>query len=121
MPSFDVKDLHTVDTGVKEHLFPWLRGNNEEWDWIIAHFLGVDHCGHTYSPQHPAMSQKLTEVGVGTTLGCDADDDGIQMDDVINRVVQSLPDDSLLLVFGDHGMTVTVFALRITCLLTSTG
>ena len=45
-PSFDVWDLHTVDNGVIEHLFPALNYSN--WDILIAHFLGVDHVGHRY-------------------------------------------------------------------------
>lgn len=33
-----------------------------EWDVLIAHFLGVDHVGHTYGPSHPAMASKLTQM-----------------------------------------------------------
>jgi phosphatidylinositol glycan class O len=33
-----------------------------DWDVIIAHFLGVDHCGHRYGPYHPAMAEKLTQM-----------------------------------------------------------
>jgi len=36
--SFNVKDLHTVDNGVEEHLFPEMM--KDDWDIIIAHFLG---------------------------------------------------------------------------------
>lgn len=43
-PSFDVKDLHLVDNGVIKHLFPELAEN--DWQILIGHFLGVDHCGH---------------------------------------------------------------------------
>jgi len=43
-PSFDVKDLHLVDNGIIEHLVPELQKSN--WKVLIAHFLGVDHCGH---------------------------------------------------------------------------
>jgi phosphatidylinositol glycan class O len=45
-PSFNVKDLHTVDNGILEHLVPEIK--KEDWDIIIAHFLGVDHVGHRY-------------------------------------------------------------------------
>jgi phosphatidylinositol glycan class O len=38
-PSFNVKDLDTVDNGVIEHLLPSLHKN--DWDVLIAHFLGV--------------------------------------------------------------------------------
>ena len=59
-PSFNVKDLHTVDNGVMAHLIPEIQ--RTDWDVIIAHFLGVDHCGHRYGPYHPAMAEKLTQM-----------------------------------------------------------
>jgi len=46
-----VKDLHTVDNGILNNIFNELQEN--DWDILIAHFLGVDHCGHRYSPNHP--------------------------------------------------------------------
>ncbi|XP_028411816.1 GPI ethanolamine phosphate transferase 3-like [Dendronephthya gigantea] len=85
-PSFNVKDLHTVDNGVISHLIPEIR--KPDWDVIIAHFLGVDHCGHRYGPYHPAMAEKLT-----------------QMDQVLSSVVNELDNETILMVFGDHGMT----------------
>ncbi|XP_067933838.1 GPI ethanolamine phosphate transferase 3-like [Watersipora subatra] len=87
-PSFNVFDLHTVDRGVKKHLLPEI--NAEDYSLLIGHFLGVDHCGHRYSPDHPAMANKLTE-----------------MDDVIRSVVENLDNDTILIVLGDHGMTKT--------------
>ncbi len=59
-PSFNVKDLHTVDNGVLSHLSPELQ--KDDWSLLIAHFLGVDHCGHRYGPDHPAMAEKLTQM-----------------------------------------------------------
>ena len=59
-PSFNVKDLHTVDNGVISHLIPEIR--KHDWNVIIAHFLGVDHCGHRYGPYHSAMAEKLTQM-----------------------------------------------------------
>lgn len=38
-PSFNVKDLNTVDNGCIEHLLPSLY--QQDWDVLIAHFLGV--------------------------------------------------------------------------------
>ncbi|EXC47606.1 hypothetical protein L484_001472 [Morus notabilis] len=38
-PSFNVKDLDTVDNGCIDHLIPSLY--QEDWDVLIAHFLGV--------------------------------------------------------------------------------
>ena len=59
-PSFNVKDLNTVDDGILENLYGEIR--SRDWDVIISHFLGVDHCGHTYGPNSPAMTSKLTQM-----------------------------------------------------------
>uniref|UniRef100_H9GHZ9 GPI ethanolamine phosphate transferase 3, catalytic subunit n=1 Tax=Anolis carolinensis TaxID=28377 RepID=H9GHZ9_ANOCA len=85
-PSFNVKDLHTVDDGILQHLYQTVDGG--EWDLLIAHFLGVDHCGHKHGPDHPEMAKKLS-----------------QMDEV--HCLTTLANDTLLLVAGDHGMTGT--------------
>ncbi|KAI0643370.1 hypothetical protein C8Q79DRAFT_978544 [Trametes meyenii] len=85
--SFNVEDLHTVDEGVIEHLFPFLRDKSASWDVLIGHFLGVDHVGHRLGPDHPTMKAKQQ-----------------QMDDVLRRVVDLLDDDTLLVLLGDHGM-----------------
>ncbi|KAJ9128051.1 hypothetical protein QFC24_000342 [Naganishia onofrii] len=86
--SFNVEDLHTVDTGVIEHLFPYLdHANSSRWDVLIGHFLGVDHVGHRVGPSSPIMTDKLA-----------------QMNDVLTRVVDKMDDDTLLVVLGDHGM-----------------
>lgn len=86
--SFNVWDLHTVDNGVTKHIMPLLaKEKRGEWDVIIAHYLGVDHAGHRYGPNHPAMAAKLE-----------------QMDMVLRDVVEALDDETLLVVMGDHGM-----------------
>lgn len=59
-PSFNVWDLDTVDIGVRETLFMELHNN--DWNLFIGHFLGVDHCGHRFGPDHMEMSRKLTEI-----------------------------------------------------------
>ncbi|KAF1970106.1 hypothetical protein BU23DRAFT_538382 [Bimuria novae-zelandiae CBS 107.79] len=86
--SFNVWDLHTVDNGVSEHVFPLMHAANaSKWDVVIAHYLGVDHAGHRYGPDHPAMAAKLR-----------------QMDAVIRDMIRQLDDSTLLVVMGDHGM-----------------
>lgn len=59
-PSFNVKDLHMVDDGILKSLYSEIR--RRDWDVVIAHFLGVDHCGHRYGPNHPAMADKLSQM-----------------------------------------------------------
>lgn len=85
--SFNVKDLDSVDNGVVKHLFPELK--QQDWGLLIAHFLGVDHVGHTHGPSSPHMTRKLDEMNA-----------------VLERLLEELPgDDTLLAVMGDHGMS----------------
>ncbi|KDR69565.1 hypothetical protein GALMADRAFT_77322 [Galerina marginata CBS 339.88] len=84
---FNADDLHTVDNGVIEHLFPLLSDPSHPFDLLIGHFLGVDHAGHRVGSDHPRMKAKLEE-----------------MNEVLTRIVQRLEEDTLLVVLGDHGM-----------------
>lgn len=95
-PSFNVKDLHTVDNGCITNLLPTLYEN--DWDVLIAHFLGVDHAGHIFGVDSDPMIEKLE-----------------QYNEVIKKVVATLESQSgpgglhentLLLVMGDHGQTL---------------
>ncbi|KAJ4833712.1 hypothetical protein Tsubulata_038620 [Turnera subulata] len=95
-PSFNVKDLHTVDNGCIEHLLPSLY--EEDWDVLIAHFLGVDHAGHIFGVDSVPMVEKLD-----------------QYNRVLQHVIEvlesqsgpgGLHENTLLLVMGDHGQTL---------------
>jgi len=69
---------------------------------VVAHFLGVDHVGHTFGPNSEQMKVKLR-----------------QMDDVLSDIINTVDDEvsgsvedddtssscTALFVFGDHGMT----------------
>lgn len=59
-PSFDIFDLDTVDNKI-EQLLPKELGK-DDWQVLIAHFLGVDHCGHKHGPLHEEMGRKLNEM-----------------------------------------------------------
>lgn len=59
-PSFDIFDLDTVDLKIEKHLPKEMQ--RKDWQVLIAHFLGVDHCGHKYGPRHEEMSRKLIEM-----------------------------------------------------------
>uniref|UniRef100_A0A1B6CPU1 Uncharacterized protein n=1 Tax=Clastoptera arizonana TaxID=38151 RepID=A0A1B6CPU1_9HEMI len=85
-PSFNTWDLDSVDNGIKKHLLPEIK--KDDWDIVIAHFLGVDHCGHRYGPLHKEMKRKLKE-----------------MNDIISDVVSQMGENTILLIIGDHGMT----------------
>ncbi|KAG8373901.1 hypothetical protein BUALT_Bualt11G0073400 [Buddleja alternifolia] len=95
-PSFNVKDLDTVDNGCITNLLPTLY--REDWDVLIAHFLGVDHAGHIFGVDSTPMIEKLE-----------------QYNEIIKKVVgvlesQSGPgglhENTMLLVMGDHGQTI---------------
>ncbi|KAF9357823.1 mannose-ethanolamine phosphotransferase gpi13 [Mortierella sp. NVP85] len=85
-PSFDTHDLDTLDNGVIEALGPALK-DISKWDLLIAHFLGVDHCGHTYGPNDPHMEIKLAQIN-----------------EQLEKVIKSVSDDTLVVIMGDHGM-----------------
>ncbi|GAU22458.1 hypothetical protein TSUD_123450 [Trifolium subterraneum] len=86
-PSFNVKDLHTVDNGCIEHLFPSLY--EEDWDVLIAHFLGVDHAGHLFGVDSTPMIEKVVHYNNHLESG-----------------PGGLHENTLLVVMGDHGQTL---------------
>lgn len=87
-PSFDIFDLDTVDSEILKNLPSELE--KSDWDVLIAHFLGIDHCGHRYGPLHEEMTRKLTEL-----------------DGILRKVIDKMDNETTLLVIGDHGMTGT--------------
>ncbi|KAI7902276.1 alkaline-phosphatase-like protein, partial [Cokeromyces recurvatus] len=88
LESFKMLDLDSVDNAIEAQLWPLLNNNETHWELIITHFLGVDHCGHTYGPSNPHMSRKLQ-----------------QMNTVIERLLEHVDNDTLLVIMGDHGMS----------------
>ena len=91
-PSFDVKDTETVDAGVRYRMNEALA-RPQDWDVLIGHMLGADHVGHTHGATTDAMRTKLAQNDVD-----------------IENIIDAMRSDerfenSLLLVFGDHGMT----------------
>ena len=59
--------------------------NPRNWDVFIGHFLGVDHAGHKFGPNHHEMARKLGE-----------------MNSVIEKVARSLPQVSASAVKDNH-------------------
>nr|GEW32341.1 GPI ethanolamine phosphate transferase 3 [Tanacetum cinerariifolium] len=95
-PSFNVKDLDTVDNGCISHLIPTLY--DDDWDVLIAHFLGVDHAGHIFGVDSVQMIDKLQQYNE-------------QLEKVVEVLLSQsgkggLHENTLLLVMGDHGQTV---------------
>lgn len=87
--SFNVEDLDTVDTGVETNLLRILEHDSDDqrWDVLIGHFLGLDHAGHRFGASHPSITSKL-----------------VQYNTFLQKIVDRLDDDTLLIVMGDHGM-----------------
>ncbi|XP_039759449.1 GPI ethanolamine phosphate transferase 3 isoform X2 [Pararge aegeria] len=86
--SFHTWDLDTVDNEVDSKIYDELK--KSDWDILVAHYLGVDHAGHRYGPNHPEMARKLKETNAR-----------------LERFIEMLPPDVILYVIGDHGMTET--------------
>jgi GPI ethanolamine phosphate transferase 3 subunit O len=103
-----VKDLDTVDNGILRYLETEIVGNENEieglyknetkygksfhfrkWDFLVAHFLGVDHAGHRYGIYHPRMNEKLK-----------------QMNSVLELIVSKMDNDTILMLF------VSIFILK---------
>ncbi|KAL6504150.1 hypothetical protein OROGR_026073 [Orobanche gracilis] len=97
-PSFNVKDLDTVDNGCITNLFPALY--EEDWDVLIAHFLGVDHAGHIFGVDSTPMIEKLEQyneiIKVCKVVGVLESQSG----------PGGLHENTMLLVMGDHGQTI---------------
>ena len=102
-------DLHTVDYGVYEKV-P-LEMENTDWKLLIGHLLGVDHCGHTFGPLTHHIGEKLLEVDDFIEFGLLQKNCNIftkfEITPPREKTIQNLDEDTILLAFGDHGMTIT--------------
>lgn len=36
--------------------------DSSDWDILVAHYLGVDHAGHTFNVQSPEMLAKVQQA-----------------------------------------------------------
>ncbi|XP_076760282.1 phosphatidylinositol glycan anchor biosynthesis class O isoform X2 [Xylocopa sonorina] len=84
--SFNVWDLDSVDKDVRYRIFFEMK--KKDWSLLIAHVLGIDHCGHKHGANHPEMTRKLNDTNT-----------------LIKEVIESLEEDTVLFIVGDHGMT----------------
>ncbi|KAJ1674079.1 mannose-ethanolamine phosphotransferase gpi13, partial [Spiromyces aspiralis] len=92
-PDFYGQSNSTLDVG---DISPLVRGDlYDSWDLIIAHTLGVDHCGHRFGPGRPQMATKLDQMNTLISL----------MIDALDRAAEITGDyDTVLYIMGDHGM-----------------
>lgn len=90
--SFFASDYTTVDTNVTIRAIPETEPTITDWDYLILHYLGLDHIGHVYGTnKHDLISKKLLE-----------------MDGVIKTIydnMSSRDDTTLIVICGDHGMS----------------
>ncbi|KAJ2075835.1 mannose-ethanolamine phosphotransferase gpi13 [Coemansia sp. S155-1] len=89
-PDFGVSSQSNTSNSGMASAVVGLEQLHNDWDVIIAHGLGVDHCGHRYGPDHPAISSKLAQTNQAIELIVDA----------VDRSDKA----TALYVFGDHGM-----------------
>jgi phosphatidylinositol glycan class O len=113
-PSFNTRDLDTVDNGVLFH-FPFFLahfgsntlstysshdGNQNNtstsspyfYEVLVAHFLGVDHVGHTFGPHNQHMSDKLHQIDQALAI-------------LLSHIDEAATTCQVAFIFGDHGMT----------------
>ncbi|KAK4884962.1 hypothetical protein RN001_001233 [Aquatica leii] len=86
--SFFVNDYTEVDNNVTRNVEKEL--NNNDWDLMLLHYLGLDHIGHVYGPFSHLVENKLLE-----------------MDNIVKTIyqkTQSHEKKTLIFVTGDHGM-----------------
>ncbi|CCH58639.1 hypothetical protein TBLA_0A08500 [Henningerozyma blattae CBS 6284] len=92
--SLNVWDLDTVDNGVISYFHEYLIDQSSKdqmtYKTLIGHMLGVDHVGHKYGPNHFTMKEKQ-----------------LQINQFLKEIINSIDDNTLLVVMGDHGMDHT--------------
>jgi len=83
--SFDIFDLEGVDLTVHEHFFEQFQMN--DWNILLAHCTGLDHAGHAFGGNNKEIERKLKE-----------------MNSLTSQIIQKIKNDTIFLLFGDHGM-----------------
>ncbi|XP_060805794.1 GPI ethanolamine phosphate transferase 2 [Amyelois transitella] len=91
--SFYVTDYTEVDNNVTRHLDTILApgdNNKSTFDFLVLHYLGLDHIGHLEGARSPKIKPKLLE-----------------MDRVVEKIFYAMKEwdhNGILIVCGDHGM-----------------
>ncbi|XP_063830779.1 GPI ethanolamine phosphate transferase 2 [Ostrinia nubilalis] len=91
--SFYVTDYTEVDNNVTRHLDKVLtpdEKNKPTFDFLVLHYLGLDHIGHLQGARSPQIKPKLLE-----------------MDEVVKKIFTAMEKwdrHGVLFICGDHGM-----------------
>lgn len=76
--------------------------NNKEWDVFMVHILGSDRMQHefwhTFDPKHPQH-----DAEEASRLGNVVQDFFIKIDKSVGRMLESLDEDTIVIVMSDHG------------------
>ena len=80
---YDIKD-YEVDKESFEFLWDVFR--NKKFDFLVGHFLGIDHMGHSTNLLH-----------LNTILAKN------KIEDFLLKLMQEMDDETTLIVIGDHG------------------
>ena len=83
--SADLDGNGSTDDNVLANALEVLRA--DEWNILLVHFHGVDDAGHTYGPGAPEERAAIQ-----------------QEDGAVGRIIELLPEGTLVIVFADHGM-----------------
>jgi hypothetical protein len=83
--SADFDGNGSTDDNVLGNALEALRA--DEWDILFVHFHGIDDAGHTYGPGAP---EECAAIQVE--------------DDAVGRIMELLPQGTLVIIFADHGM-----------------
>ena len=80
------RDLNgNTDDNVFSNAEEVIKSNMPNFLWI--HFHGIDNSGHTYGPDSKQVNDKIAEI-----------------DSYFGKIIDSLPDNTLIIAFADHGM-----------------
>ena len=93
--AFFVLDTKIVDDNVTRHVMPEL--DNNDWDLMILHYLGLDHAGHLGGADSETMRSKQLEMD-------ELVKDMSEKIDLSNRNSQPGSKPTILVVCSDHGM-----------------
>ena len=87
-PSYNVRDLDTNDKNVQRDILDYLS-KHDDFDFLLCHLLGIDHAGHTFHADHSEITRKITET-----------------EQILKEVINAMDNNTVLLINGDHGMTL---------------
>jgi len=90
-PSFNTRDLDTVDDGCFYHL-PYLINHSSLFELSVIHTLGIDHVGHTFGAFSEEMKEKYDKTDV-------------QIDKLLSKIDSITDRCDIAFIFGDHGQT----------------